>query len=331
MKVPNPISSLLPPAASAQSQSIDSLMGMLHVLIAVVFLGWLLYFAIVVFRGLRRRTPQEVGRRSAVAAGVFEVGIAVTEIAILVFVAFPYWSARNRPAGTEKATEIRVVAEQFAWNIHYPGKDGKFGRSDPSLVSPENPLGLDPRDPAGRDDIVTINEMHVPVRKPVHIQLTSKDVIHSFSIPVFRVKQDAVPGQRSDVWFTPVLENESVRAAFVSHYYLDASDSLRDYSLLSPVQDILAATGGVILEKGSSLTAEAIARVLAGGVRTVLASPDQPIEIACAQLCGLAHFRMRAVVTVESDSAFYLWLDQQRAMTSADSTRQTPQEKVTDL
>ena len=99
-----------------------------------------------------------------------------------------------------------MIAQQFGWNVRYPGKDGAFGRQDMSLITPENPLGVDKSDPHSKDDIQTLNEMHVPVNKPVIIHLTSKDVIHSFKVIALRVCQDAVPGMQIPVWFKPLKE-----------------------------------------------------------------------------------------------------------------------------
>ena len=89
---------------------------------------------------------------------------------------------------------MRVVAEQFVWNVHYPGPDGQFGATSIALVSPTNPVGLDRNSPGGKDDIVVISQMHLPINRQVIIQLSSKDVIHSFGVPAMRVKQDAIPG-----------------------------------------------------------------------------------------------------------------------------------------
>ncbi len=101
----------------------------------------------------------------------------------------------------EDAMEIEVLAEQFAWNIRYPGDDGQFGETDNELVDEENPFGIDEEDPAAEDDVVTRGLIHVPVNVPVKVKLRSKDVIHSFFIPVLRIKQDALPGETIDVWF----------------------------------------------------------------------------------------------------------------------------------
>ena len=95
------------------------------------------------------------------------------------------------------------VAEQFGWNIQYPGPDGQFGRKSFEFIDSSNVLGLDPEDPAGKDDVVTLNQLYIPTGKPTLVYLSSKDVIHSFFIPEFRIKQDATPGMKVSMWFEP--------------------------------------------------------------------------------------------------------------------------------
>ena len=75
---------------------------------------------------------------------------------------------------------IQVTAKQFNWQVAYPGPDGKFGTED---------------------DKKFLDEMHVPVNKPIRVILKSQDVIHSFFVPNFRIKQDAVPGREIMAWF----------------------------------------------------------------------------------------------------------------------------------
>jgi cytochrome c oxidase subunit 2 len=107
------------------------------------------------------------------------------------------------PPGKE-ALVVHVVAQQFSFNYHLPGPDGQFGRRDVSFVTNANPLGLDPNDPAGKDDIVTTGELHVPVNRPVIAELSSKDVIHDYFLPGMRIGGDAIPGSLIPIWFTPV-------------------------------------------------------------------------------------------------------------------------------
>jgi len=108
---------------------------------------------------------------------------------------------------SEEALQIDVFAQQFAWNVRYPGPDGIFGRVDVSLIDEmSNPMGIDRSDAAAIDDVVVINQFFVPVDRPVEVTLRSRDVIHSLFLPNFRVKQDAVPGMSIPVVFVPTEE-----------------------------------------------------------------------------------------------------------------------------
>ena len=119
-------------------------------------------------------------------------------------IGIPVWSEYFDAQAPADATVIEVTAQQFMWNVRYPGVDGVFGRTDPKLVDDTaNPLGLDRSDPAGKDDVVALNDITVPFGHAVHVRLRSKDVIHSFFLPNFRVKQDAVPGMTPEVVFFP--------------------------------------------------------------------------------------------------------------------------------
>ena len=126
---------------------------------------------------------------------------------LLVGLAVPLWAkAVDKFPPEKESTVIQVVAQQFAWNIRYPGKDGVFGRQDMRWVSSTDPFGVDPNDPNGKDDVQTLNEIHVVVNKPVIAYISSKDVIHSFKIIAMRVTQDAIPGMRIPIHFTPIEE-----------------------------------------------------------------------------------------------------------------------------
>jgi len=133
---------------------------------------------------------------------------------LLLGLAIPYWArAVDKFPPQDQSTVIQVVAQQFAWNIRYPGKDGKLGKQEMRFVTPENVFGVDPTDPAGKDDVQTLNEIHVPLvknpdgkYKPVMAFISSKDVVHSFKIIALRVTQDAIPGLRIPTWFRPTQE-----------------------------------------------------------------------------------------------------------------------------
>jgi cytochrome c oxidase subunit 2 len=182
---------------------------------AVLFVGWGAFFAYVLVRFRRKRNPvaDPRGVRSHASTWV-EGAVAVAEAALLVGLSMPLWAERvERLPPPGESTRVRVVAEQFAWNVHYPGPDGVFGRTDPSLIdATANPLGLDREDAAAKDDVTTINQLHLPAGRPVRISLSSKDVIHSFSLPEMRVKQDVIPGVSTEVWFVPKVTTDDMRA-----------------------------------------------------------------------------------------------------------------------
>jgi cytochrome c oxidase subunit II len=172
----------LPPQASTHAPEIDHMIVLVHWLMLVLFIGWGAFFIYVLAKFRQGANPKadHHGAHGTMSKGI-EAAIVVIEMVLLVFYAIPAWATRVRdfPAENE-ATVVRVVSEQFAWNIHYPGADGVFGRTDIALVAADNPLGLDRRDQAAKDDITTINQLNLPVDKPVLVHLSSKDVIHSF-------------------------------------------------------------------------------------------------------------------------------------------------------
>jgi cytochrome c oxidase subunit 2 len=205
----------LPVLASEHGKTVDDLIIYVHWLMIVLFVGWLAYFAYALFRFHRSRNPKAdyYGVRSHVS-NYIEGAVAVVEGVLLLGIAIPFWAkAVDKFPKKEDATNIQVVAQQFNWNVRYPGKDGEFGAQDMRLVTPDNIFGVDPKDPKGKDDVVKLNEIHVPLVKqadghfkPVIIFISSKDVIHSFKVIALRVTQDAIPGMRIPIWFQPTQE-----------------------------------------------------------------------------------------------------------------------------
>jgi cytochrome c oxidase subunit II len=245
----------LPPLAATHGAQIDSLIGWTHIFMFILFVGWGTFFTYVLFRFRRSRHPvaDYAGVKSHTSS-YLEGAVLVIEMVLLFAFSIPLWAARvdRRPAEHD-ALVVHVTAEQFAWNVRYPGADGAFGRTDIKMIDLQtNPLGVDRSDPPAKDDVTTLNQLYLPANKPVIIKLRSKDVIHSFGVPEFRVKQDAIPGLTIPIWFIPNVT-----------------------------------------------TAE---------MRTRTGKPEFQYEIACAQLCGLGHYRMRGFVTVLSPEEFDKWM-----------------------
>ena len=251
----------LPINASSDGDLLDQMNGWVHWLMIFLFVGWGLFFIVTVIKfGFFNKKVDPEGVKSRL--GTYgEYAVILFEAFLLIGFAIPLWSMvkTNVPEVTDETIEIRVIAQQFAWNIHYPGADGKFGNTYATLVDEEvNPIGLDRSSPHGADDIVTINQMHLPVDKQTIIYLSSKDVIHGFSLPEMRVKQDAIPGMSTPIFFTPTMTSK----------------------------DFLKQIKGTPRE-------------------------GKGYEIACAQLCGNSHYRMRGFLTVETDDEFNAWLDEE--------------------
>lgn len=231
-----------PPLASEHGAGIDLMMNYLLTTTGVLFLAGHLVLGYVVWRfsraqrvTLRIATPRVERRWSLVLALVMTL---VAEGGVLVL-GLPVWGKFHSVAPVDAVT-VEVTAEQFGWNIRYAGMDGAFGRSAPRLIALDNPVGIDRNDPAAKDDLLLLGALYLPANRPAHIQLRSKDVLHSFFLPNFRVKQDAVPGMTIDFWFVPTKEGT--------------------------------------------------------------------YEIACAELCGFAHYNMRGVLYVVSEEEFRQWL-----------------------
>jgi cytochrome c oxidase subunit 2 len=114
------------------------------------------------------------------------------------------WAATREQPSSSKPIEVEVTGVQFQWYFRYPGTDGLYGTTKPTLVSAPtgNPLGLDPADPHSADDIVSAI-LILPANHPVNVTLHSQDVIHGFFVPGMRLKQDAIPGMDGDLQFTP--------------------------------------------------------------------------------------------------------------------------------
>jgi cytochrome c oxidase subunit 2 len=205
----------LPALASEHGKDVDNLVIYVHWLMIVLFIGWLGYFFYVLFRFHKSRNPKAdyVGVKNH-ASNYIEGAVALVEGILLIGVAVPLWAkATDKFPSENEATRIQVVAQQFAWNIRYPGKDGEFGKQSMELVKTDNVFGIDPTDPKGKDDVTSLNEIHVPFvknpdgkPKPVIFYISSKDVIHSFKVIALRVTQDAIPGMRIPIWFRPTQE-----------------------------------------------------------------------------------------------------------------------------
>ena len=221
----------LPEQASTYASSIDN---MFHLIMWITGIIFVIVEAILLFFLIKYRHRE--GRQAHYTHGNNRVEVVWTIVPALICVVLALLSRHLwediKEHMPHDAVEIHVTGEQFAWNFRYPGPDGKFDTAD---------------------DILTLNQLHFPVGKPVVVTLTSKDVIHSFFLPEFRVKQDLVPGMKTRIWF---------EANRVGHW-----------------------------------------------------------ELACAELCGLGHYRMKGFVTVDTAEDYQKWLAEQASAQAAEQPR----------
>ena len=228
---------MVAPERLVQGDDIDTMINVIHWFMLALFVGWgaFMVFCLVRFR----ERPGHVAVYKPIKAGFskwLEVGVAVAEAVILAFFAMPVWAKiKNDFPTQDNPVVIRVVAEQFKWLFHYPGQDGKFGRTGVEFYADDNPAGLDFDDEDGFDDI-TVRGLHFPVGRPVIARLTAKDVIHSFKIPVMRITQDVIPGMEIPIWFeaksTGKFQVGCAQLCGLGHYEMKAEliiESPEDY------------------------------------------------------------------------------------------------------
>lgn len=215
----------LPPSGSTFAGDIDWLYYLILAITGIAFViveVGLIWF-LVQYRGRPGRKAYYTHGNTT--AEVIWTSVTAVTVVILGILSGRVWEhVRGRDSVPAGALEYGVVGKQFEWNVTHAGPDG-------ALSTP--------------DDLTVRNQLHLPVGRPVVVNLTAEDVIHSFFVPAFRVKQDAVPGMHIRVWFE-------------------------------------ATTPGVY-------------------------------DLACAELCGLGHYRMGAKVTVHTQDDYQRWLAVQAA------------------
>jgi len=234
-----------PPAITQFGTQIDAQFHRTLVITGIVFVLAQLGLAYAIFQSRDR------GQKASFFEGNSAMEFIWTLATVIMFVGLGLygehaWAEAHFQGAAPGALQLEVTGQQFAWNFRYAGPDGKFGATRPELVaaSSGNPLGLDPRDPASKDDIVT-PVAYVPVGHEVELLIRTQDVTHSFYVRELRLKQDAVPGMIIHMHFNPEVTGQ--------------------------------------------------------------------YELACAELCGLGHYRMRSFLNVVSQEEYDKWVSDQEA------------------
>lgn len=232
-----------PPAITDFGHQIDAQFSRTLAITGTIFVLAQLGLALAIFKFRDR------GQKATFFEGNNTMEFVWTLATIVMFVGLGLygehaWAEAHFQGAAPGALQVEVTGQQFVWNFRYAGPDGKFGSLKPELVSAStgNPLGLDPRDPSGKDDVVS-PVLYVPVGREVEIIIRTQDVTHSFYVRELRLKQDAVPGMAIHMHFDPTV---------IGQY-----------------------------------------------------------EIACAELCGLGHYRMHTFMNVVSQADFDKWMSDQ--------------------
>ena len=189
----------MPPDASAHGPALDR-----HLLLNLwIFLALFALAHLILLAGLtlsRRNKPR----------GLLLEYLPLTALtllfAFLTLRAERLWAATRYTGADPAALQVEVTGLQFAWYFRYPGRDATFGHTNPRLADPAagNPIGIDPADPHGADDFIS-SELVLPANREVDLTLQAQDVIHGFSIPALRLKQNAVPGMTQHLHLTPII------------------------------------------------------------------------------------------------------------------------------
>ena len=230
-----------PPAISDHAPALDRQFLLTIIVVGIAFtaaqvgLGWMVW---------KYRDTGKAGDRALYTHGSNKLEVIWTVITAFVFITLgvmgqQVWAQLRLHDAPPGSYPVEVVAQQFQWNFHYPGKDNVFGRTDPRLIddSALNFIGIDESDPSAKDDAVTAS-LVIPVNRPVELRLRSKDVIHSFWVPPLRFKQDLVPGMEIKVHFTAnkVGKYELACAELCGQLHF----KMRSYMLVLPQDQITA-------------------------------------------------------------------------------------------
>jgi cytochrome c oxidase subunit 2 len=190
----------LPPCVTTTGLQIDSIIKMIFWLTAIVFVltqGTYIYYLIVYRR--RPGVPAHYSHGNNTLEIIWTTAPTVIFLALAIY-SNRVWEEIHRPA-PDNALTIDVSSYQFGWQMRYPGITGQLAPMDVRKITPQNPFGTDPENPKTAQDVIT-TDLVIPVGRPVHVLLHSRDVIHSFYVPEFRLYQDCVPGRTIGwVWF----------------------------------------------------------------------------------------------------------------------------------
>lgn len=274
----------IPLVGSEHGEQLDWMLEVIHWFMTILGVGWAIFLGYVLVRYRRKRNPKaNYHGVQGHASSHLEIGVILTELIILIGFAFPLWAARVEKF-PDPDVKVNAWAEQFTWNFHYPGPDGKFGMTNRFLISGSNPIGLDPEDPNAMDDVVT-GAFKLPKNAKVEVAVTSKDVIHNFALKVMRIATDADPGKVNHIWFVPTRAGRS--EIICGQLCGEAHANMRsELEVLPDMKSFETWLSEQPKFGDSPAVAEAKARAAAGEAAAAAQIPAQPEQPAAAPAEG---------------------------------------------
>lgn len=272
--------SLLPKSASVHGDDIDGLWDIsMWLIIGVFFVTQaLLFFFTYKYRGAKNKKATYIEHDNRLEF-IWTIVPAVVLAALIIYGLTTWINVMDPTYEDEQPMVVEIYSKQFGWTARYAGGDNKLGFANVGLIEGVNVLGVDAKDVNSADDII-VEELHLPVGKPVLFKFRSQDVIHSAYLPHFRVQMNCVPGTKTQFGFTPSVTTADMR--------MDP-DVIEKVRRVNAVRDVKRLT-----------------------------DPDvEPWEfdylLLCNKICGSAHYNMQMKIVVESEEEYNKWLNEQKA------------------
>jgi cytochrome c oxidase subunit 2 len=209
--------------------------------------------------------------------------IPVFVLAGLIIYGLVSWTKIMNPKIDEDTLVIEIYAYQFDWRARYAGNDNVLGKANVRFIEGINQLGVDETDEYGKDDVI-VNELHLPVGKPVIFKFRSQDVLHSAYFPFFRSQMNVVPGMITEFGFTPTITSKEIKN---SEYMVEKVKRIND----------------IRKERSTEL----------------ISNGEQPLDeyefeyyLLCNKICGVTHYNMQMKIVVEEEEEFNKWMEEQQ-------------------
>ncbi len=277
---------LLPLAASEHGEEVDRLMIITFALILFVqaITQVLLHYFAFKYRG-------EKGKKALFYADNDKLEflwtiIPVITLAGLIIYGLWTWTKIMKINDEDDPIIIELYAQQFNWKVRYAGADNTLGEANVRFIEGSNVVGVDVSDPNGKDDIVSTQELHLPVGRKIIFKMRSQDVLHSAFMPFFRAQMNVVPGMITQFSFTPIQTTEQAR---------------QDPEIIAKVQNI----NQLRTEKNAKLAAEG---------KELLDPYEFNYLLLCNKICGASHYNMQLNIIVDTPEEFNSWISQQKTL-----------------